>query len=184
MHKNFFLCFAVSLVGFLISPIVYSACSDLLDYKVRRLAETDVDHLCHIYAHDVVLVVNTASKCGYTPQFEALEQLYQKYKERGFTILGFPSKDFGGQEYDEETKTAEFCHLTYGVQFPMYAHTHSRKGLASSLFVGLAEAAGGEYPRWNFHKYVINRTGSLVGSLDASVGPKQLEKLILDSLDQ
>ena len=129
-----------------------------------------------------MLVVNTASKCGYTPQFDALELLYQKYKERGFTILGFPSKDFGDQEFNEEEKTAEFCRLTYGVKFPMYAHTHSKKGIASSLFVGLAEAAGGEYPRWNFHKYIIDRKGSLVGSLDASAGPKQIETILLKSL--
>ena len=164
--------------------LAYGACAPLLDHKIRRLADTAFDHLCVSFKNHVVLVVNTASKCGYTPQFEALENLYKKYKSDGFTILGFPSKDFGGQEFASESDTSEFCRLTYGVQFPMYSYTHSRRGVASPLFVGLAEAAGGEYPRWNFHKYVLGRNGELIGSLDASTGPNRLEKIILKGLNE
>ena len=164
--------------------LAFGSCSPLLDYNIRRLADTVSDHLCSKYENQVIVVVNTASKCGYTPQFEPLEALYQKYKSQGFAVLGFPSKDFGSQEFETETKTAEFCSLTYGVQFPMYSYTRAKEGVASPLFEGLARSAGGDYPDWNFHKYVINRRGVLIGSLDASAGPRQLETLIRVSLSE
>ena len=84
------------------------------------------------------MIVNTASKCGFTPQFDGLETLYRKYKDRGFAVmLGFPSKDFGNQEYGTEQEPLDFCRLTYGVQFPMYATTNAKKGKANPLFKGL-----------------------------------------------
>ena len=166
----------------MVTDVAFAKCQPLLDYDARKLADTQTDHLCEVYENHVVMIVNTASKCGYTPQFEALESLYQKYKGEGFTILGFPSKDFGGQEFEAEEATADFCRLTYGVQFPMYSYTRAKRGVASPLFIGLAEAAGDVYPNWNFHKYVVGRDGDLIGSLDASAGPKQLERLILQGL--
>ena len=179
-----FSCFKWSIVfgGILVANIVSAKCPPLLDHVARKLADTQTDHLCKVYENHVVMIVNTASKCGYTPQFEALESLYQKYKNEDFTILGFPSKDFGSQEFEAEEATADFCRLTYGVQFPMYSYTRAKKGVASPLFVGLAEAAGDVYPNWNFHKYVVGRDGDLIGSLGASAGPKQLERLILKGL--
>lgn len=148
-----------------------NSCAPLLDHFVRHLAGEQVDHLCQTYQGQVVMIVNTASKCGFTPQFDGLEGLYRKYKDQGFVVLGFPSKDFGNQEFADETQSAEFCRLTYGVQFPMYATTSAKKGLADPLFQGLAEAAGGDYPSWNFHKYILNRQGELVGSFGSFTGP-------------
>ena len=101
-----------------------ATCAPLLDHSVRQLAGEQVDRLCEVYQGQVVLIVNTASKCGFTPQFDGLEALYRKYQDQGFTVLGFPSKDFGNQEYGSEEEAADFCRLTYGVQFPMYATTH------------------------------------------------------------
>lgn len=148
-----------------------ATCARLLDHSVRQLAGEQVDRLCEVYQGQVVLIVNTASKCGFTPQFDGLEALYRKYQDQGFTVLGFPSKDFGNQEYGSEEEAANFCRLTYGVQFPMYATTHAKKGKADPLFRGLAEAADGDYPSWNFHKYVLNRKGQLVGSFGSFTGP-------------
>lgn len=161
-----------------------TACPALLDHKVRQLAGDQVDHLCQTYQGQVVMIVNTASKCGFTPQFDGLEALYRKYKAQGFVVLGFPSADFGGQEYASEQESADFCRLTYGVQFPMYATTHAKKGKADPLFQGLAEAAKGDYPSWNFHKYVLDRNGALIGSFGSFTGPSssKLEKLIQSAL--
>lgn len=159
-------------------------CASLLDHSVRQLAGEQIDRLCDTYQGQVVMVVNTASKCGFTPQFDGLEALYRKYKDRGFAVLGFPSADFGGQEFASEAESADFCRLTYGVQFPMYATTHAKKGKADPLFTGLAEAAGGDYPSWNFHKYIIDRNGKLVGSFGSFTGPtsSRIERVIEDAL--
>ncbi len=159
-------------------------CAPLLDHSVRQLAGDQVDRLCEVYHGQVVMIVNTASKCGFTPQFDGLEALYKKYKDRGFAVLGFPSKDFGNQEYGTEEETAEFCRLTYGVQFPMYATTNAKKGKADPLFKGLAEAADGDYPSWNFHKYIIGRDGQLVGSFGSFTGPssRRIARVIEDVL--
>ncbi len=148
-----------------------AGCSPLLDHSVRRLAENQIDRLCEVYKDQVVMIVNTASMCGFTSQFEGLEALYSQYKDQGFTVLGFPSADFGNQEYAKEEDSAEFCRLTYGVQFPMYATTHAKKGKAGPLFRALAEAAGGRYPKWNFHKYIIGRNGELISSFSSFTGP-------------
>ena len=159
-------------------------CAPLLDHSVRQLAGEQIDRLCEVYQGQVVMIVNTASKCGFTPQFEGLEALYKKYKDQGFAVLGFPSKDFGNQEYGTEEEAADFCRLTYGVQFPMYATTHAKKGKAAPLFRGLAEAADGDYPSWNFHKYIIGRDGQLVGSFGSFTGPssRRIARVIEDVL--
>ncbi|MBU26089.1 MAG: glutathione peroxidase [Gammaproteobacteria bacterium] len=159
-----------------------ATCAPLLDHSARQLAGSQTDRLCKVYQGQVVMIVNTASKCGFTPQFDGLEALYGKYKDRGFTVLGFPSKDFGNQEYGSEQQTADFCRLTYGVQFPMYATTNAKKGKADPLFKGLAEAADGDYPSWNFHKYILDRNGNLIGSFGPFTGPSRLTRVIEDAL--
>lgn len=166
------------------TPEAEANCPALLDHSVRHLAGDQVDRLCETYQGQVVMIVNTASKCGFTPQFDGLEALYRKYKDQGFAVLGFPSQDFGGQEYADEAEAAEFCRLTYGVQFPMYATTHAKKGKADPLFEGLAEAAGGDYPSWNFHKYIVDRNGKLVGSFGSFTGPSssRITRVIEDAL--
>jgi glutathione peroxidase len=104
----------------------------------------------------VVLIVNTASKCGLTPQYEGLEAMHQKYAAKGFAVLGFPSNDFMGQEPGSEQQIQEFCTLTYGVKFPMFEKVVVRGAQATPLYRDLARAAG-EQPKWNFHKYLVGR---------------------------
>lgn len=147
----------------------------VLDVTVRRLNATEEVNLAQAYAGKVVLVVNTASQCGFTPQYQGLNTLYREYRERGLVVLGFPSNDFANQEPGDETTIAQFCQRNYGVDFPMFAKSHVRRANADPLFRRLAEAAG-EYPEWNFHKYLIDREGRLVGSY-ASMTRVQSKKL-------
>ncbi len=147
------------------------ACPPILDFEVRRLASDEQVNLCEAYKGKVVLVVNTASKCGFTGQYEGLEALYAKYQDRGFVVLGFPSNDFMGQEPGTEAEIKDFCRLTYSVQFPMFEKTQVAKGDASPLFRRLAEMGGG-YPKWNFYKYLIDREGHLVDSWSSFTSPQ------------
>jgi glutathione peroxidase len=117
----------------------------------------------------VVLVVNTASFCGFTPQYEGLEALYAKYKDRGLVVLGFPSNDFA-QETGDNRQIADFCQNTYGVKFPMFAKSSVRGAQANPLYRQLAHATG-HPPQWNFHKYLIARNGSAVASYASQTGP-------------
>lgn len=145
--------------------------SELLDHDVRRLGSDESINLKAEYAGKVVLIVNTASKCAFTGQYEGLEALYAKYRERGLVVLGFPSNDFGAQEPGSEQQIQDFCRLTYGVKFPMFAKTRVRKGGAEPLFEGLAEAAG-RYPKWNFHKYLLDRDGRMVDNFLSFTSPQ------------
>ena len=115
-------------------------------------------------------MVNTASQCGYTPQYEGLEKLYKRYKDRGLVVLGFPSNDFGAQEPGSNKEIASFCVNQYAVEFPMFAKTAVRGAQANPLFAELARASGAE-PRWNFHKYLVDRSGRQVTSFDTKVAP-------------
>ena len=142
----------------------------LLDRSYRPLAgKTPVD-LRQAYAGKVLLVVNTASKCGFTPQFEGLEALHAKYKDRGFAVLGFPSGDFREQEFTDEKQIQEFCTLTYGVKFPMFEKVHVKGDEATPLYKDLL-AITGEAPKWNFHKYLIARDGRTVTSFGTRTAP-------------
>ncbi|MBI1424990.1 MAG: glutathione peroxidase [Gammaproteobacteria bacterium] len=148
----------------------------LLDVVVRTLNGKQEVNLNSAYHGKVVLIVNTASKCGFTYQYDGLEKLYARYKDRGLVVLGFPSNDFANQEPGTEKQIQDFCRLTYGVQFPMFAKTRVIKPYADPLYQRLAEAAG-EYPAWNFHKYLINRDGRLVASYSSSTKPES-KKLV------
>ena len=145
--------------------------STLLDQDFRQLASKDEVNLCEAYAGKVVLVVNTASKCGNTPQYDGLEKLYEEYGEQGLVVLGFPSNDFLGQEPGTEEQIEEFCRLTYGVEFPMFEKTTVKGDGAHPFFVDLAEASG-TYPTWNFHKYLIGRDGRLVTEFSPRTKPQ------------
>ena len=151
-----------------------AACPDTLNVEVRQLASEDTVNLCDAYRGKVVLVVNTASKCGYTPQYDGLEALYSEYRERGLVVLGFPSNDFGGQEPGNERQVEKFCRLTYGVKFPMFAKTNVKPPNSDPIYRVLGEAAG-EFPRWNFHKYLLDRDGRLVGSFPSRIEPRSSE---------
>jgi glutathione peroxidase len=141
------------------------ACPPLLNRTLDTILEKP-QSLCE-YAGKVLLVVNTASECGYTPQYDGLEALYRKYRARGLVVLGFPSNDFGGQEPGSNKQIAAFCVNQYAIDFPMFARTELAK---NPLYADLRKATGAA-PRWNFHKYLIDRAGGQVLSFDTRVEP-------------
>lgn len=157
------------------------ACPTNLDFRMEPLGGGEPVHLCEVHAGKVVLLVNTASKCAYTPQYEGLEALHADYREQGLVVLGFPSNDFANQEPGSEREIREFCRMTYGVRFPMYAKTHVTEGRAHPLYQRLAAEAGG-YPQWNFHKYLLDREGRLVGSFGSAVEPEGEE--LMDAIKE
>lgn len=159
------------------TPALARQCPATLDHTKRVLAGQEQVDLCERYLGQVVLVVNTASRCAYTPQYDALEKLYAEYRDRGLVVLGFPSNDFGAQEPGSEKQIRDFCRLTYNVEFPMFEKTHAREDRADPLYRTLGELAG-EYPRWNFHKYLLDRDGKLVGSFPSAVRPDNLTERI------
>jgi glutathione peroxidase len=148
---------------------VDSACPALLQQNVLRLQDEKPQSLCQ-YAGKVVVVVNTASFCGFTPQYEGLEALYAKYKDQGLVVLGFPSNDFS-QETGSNKQIADFCQNTFGVKFPMFTKTSVTGKDASPLFKQLS-AKTGTSPKWNFYKYVISRNGQNVESFNSMADPK------------
>jgi glutathione peroxidase len=148
------------------------ACPALLNQTVNRLQDEKPQALCQ-YAGKVLLVVNTASYCGFTPQYQGLEALHAKYAAQGLVVLGFPSNDFS-QEPGQGKEIADFCYNTYGVKFPMFTKTSVVGKGASPLFAALAKATG-EAPDWNFHKYLIDRQGRAVASFDTRVTPDNVQ---------
>jgi glutathione peroxidase len=147
-------------------------CPAALNFDKRRLAGDEIINLCEAYRGKVLLVVNTASKCGFTGQYEGLEELYDTYKDQGLEVLGFPSNDFGNQEPGSEEQIKDFCRLTYSVEFPMFEKTSVKKGKADPLFEVLAQQAGGTYPKWNFYKYLVGRDGKVVQAYSSMTSPK------------
>jgi glutathione peroxidase len=150
-----------------------TACAPSLNHTFPRLQDEKPQTLCQ-YAGKVVLIVNTASYCGYTPQYKGLQALNEKYKPRGLVILGFPSNDFGQQEPGSEKEIADFCDRTYAVKFPMFGKTGVKDAGGSRVFDALAKATG-ERPKWNFHKYLVARDGSSVASFPSKVDPESPE---------
>jgi len=147
-----------------------SADESLLDQDFRRLASDETVNLAEEYGGKVLLVVNTASKCGNTPQYDGLEKLYQDYGDDGLVVLGFPSNDFMGQEPGTEEQIQEFCRLTYKVRFPMFEKVTVKEGAAHPFYDQLAAKAG-TYPTWNFHKYLIGRDGQLISEFSPRTQP-------------
>lgn len=158
-----------------------SPCPSVLDHKFLNLQDEQVT-LCQ-FSGKVLLIVNTASECGYTPQYEGLEKVYRRYRDKGFVILGFPANDFGGQEPGSNKEIAQFCRLNYGVTFPMFSKTSVVGATANPLYRALA-AQTGKPPRWNFHKYLLDRAGQPVAVFESAVEPadsrvtSQIEKLL------
>jgi glutathione peroxidase len=142
-----------------------AACPPLLERSMQTLDER-TQPLCD-YAGKVLLVVNTASQCGYTPQYDGLEALYRKYKDRGLVVLGFPMNDFGAQEPGSNKEISTFCVNEYAIDFPMFAKTPLR---ANPLYADLMRASG-DAPRWNFHKYLVDRKGARVQSFPSALEP-------------
>lgn len=161
-------------------PAMAACPSPLLDHPATRLTGT-AENLCAAYAGKVVLVVNTASFCGYTPQYEGLQKLYQSRKEAGLVILGFPSEEFGGQEHKNDAEIAKFCRVNYGVTFPMFRKSEVKGSNANPLFRALTQATG-EAPSWNFNKYLVSRDGKSVRHFPSSVKPDDAE--LVRAIDQ
>lgn len=164
----------LGVVMFSASSVNAAECSPLLNFERKSLLSKQPVNLCSAYQGKVILVVNTASKCGFTYQYEGLEALYRKYKARGLVVLGFPSNDFANQEPGTDAEISNFCKSTYGVEFPMFEKTVVAKGTNDPFYQALARQAK-EFPRWNFHKYLIDREGRLVGSFGSRVEPQSQE---------
>ena len=164
------------------SSAAEAPCASILDHRITNLQDQPVS-LCQ-FGGKVLLIVNTASQCGYTPQYEELEKLYRRYREKGFVILGFPANDFGGQEPGSNAEIAQFCRLNYGVTFPMFAKTSVVGANANPVYRALA-ARTGKPPRWNFHKYLLDRAAQPVEVFESTVAPadpritSQIEKLLV-----
>ena len=163
-----------ALLAGLVAHAAVACDTDLLDQDFRRLASEESVNLCEAYSGKVILVVNTASKCGNTPQYDGLEKLYSTYGEQGLVVLGFPSNDFMGQEPGTEAQIEEFCRTTYGVEFPMFEKISVTGEAANPFFVSLAEASG-TYPTWNFHKFLIGRNGELITQFSPRTQPEDAQ---------
>ena len=161
-----------------------AVCKDVLDHDFPELLSGKSQSLCD-YAGKVVLVVNTASQCGYTPQYEGLEALYKRYRQRGLVVIGFPSNDFGGQEPGSNKEVAAFCQVNYGVSFPLYEKSVVSGPRAHPFYAALTQR-GGAAPRWNFHKYLIDRNARRVVSFESAVAPddpqlaREIERLLAE----
>ena len=145
-----------------------ASCPASLQHVFPRLQDEKPQSICQ-YAGKVLLVVNTASYCGFTGQYEGLEKLHARYQDKGLVVLGFPSNDFA-QETGSNQQIAEFCSSTYGVKFPMFAKSSVAGAQASPFFRQLAEATG-QKPRWNFYKYLIGRDGKPVAAYSSMTSP-------------
>ncbi|PKO88730.1 MAG: glutathione peroxidase [Betaproteobacteria bacterium HGW-Betaproteobacteria-10] len=157
-----------------------AACPALLKHEFPGLQDGQVQSLCQ-YQGKVILVVNTASFCGFTSQYEGLEKLYARLKGKGLVVLGFPSNDFGEQEPGNSKEIADFCRLTYGVQFPMLGKTVVKGKEANAFYLQLAQITGSS-PKWNFHKYLISRDATQVFAFGSSTTPD--DDALLKKIDE
>ena len=170
----------VGLTLALVAGQAMAACPPLLQHTFPRLQDNQPMPLCQ-YAGRVVMVVNTASYCGYTSQYDGLEKLYARLKDQGLVVLGFPSNDFGEQEPGSEKEIADFCRLTYGVEFPMLGKTVVRGADANPFYRALAKATGSS-PQWNFHKYLIDRDGRRVVAFPSA--PRPDDPALVQKIDE
>ncbi len=165
---------AIALAGLLsAAPVAAAAdCPAFLNHDFKKLRSSQSINLCKEYAGRPLLVVNTASHCGYTPQFKGLEALQQKYKARGLVVVGFPSDDFK-QEAKDEAETADVCYVNYGVTFTMLSPTPVTGRAANPVFQELNRRSGP--PSWNFNKYLVSADGKVVERFDSAVRPDSAE---------
>jgi glutathione peroxidase len=155
-----------------------ATCPMVLDHQLNNI-KGDAANLCQ-YSGKVVLVVNTASQCGYTPQYEGLQKVYDKYREQGLVIIGVPSNDFGKQEPGSNAEVAEFCERLFKVKFPMLEKASVTAPNANPLHEALAKSTG-RRPKWNFHKYLVSRDGKEIVSFASNVAPtaEELDKTLV-----
>ncbi len=163
-----------------VSPSASAGCPALLEHSFPGLQDGKPQSLCQ-FQGKVILVVNTASYCGFTSQYDGLEKLYARLKDQGLVVLGFPSNDFGEQEPGSSKEIADFCRLTYGVEFPMMAKTRVKGRQANPFYMKLAEITGST-PKWNFHKYLISRDARQVVAYTSFTKPE--DKDLLAKIDE
>ncbi|MFC3148435.1 glutathione peroxidase [Piscinibacterium candidicorallinum] len=156
-----------------------ASCPVWMNQTLPRLQDDAPQNLCQ-YSGRVLLIVNTASFCGFTEQYKGLEALHSRLQARGFTVLGFPSNDFGNQEPKSNKEIAEFCEGTFGVKFPMFAKSAVRGKDTNPVFAHLAKVSGST-PRWNFHKYLVSRDGQRVEAFGSMTTPE--DKTLLARID-
>ncbi|KZX58277.1 glutathione peroxidase [Halioglobus sp. HI00S01] len=152
----------------LLPSVTFATCPDYLDQELRKLHSQDTVNLCEVQAGGPMLVINTASHCGYTKQFKGLEALNQKYRDRGLAVVGFASNDFRQEAKDEE-KAAEVCYVNYGVTFTMIAPSHVKGDEANPVFKALASQS--DEPSWNFNKYLVDADGNVVQKFGSNTSP-------------
>jgi len=149
----------------------------IYDFKVKTITNKEIT--LNEYKDKVLLIVNVASKCGYTPQYAGLEALYKKYKERGFVVLGFPCNQFASQEPDSEAKIENFCRVNFGVTFPMFAKIDVNGDRAHPLYNYLKSEKTGllgtEAIKWNFTKFLVDKQGNIIKRFGSSTKPIELE---------
>jgi len=170
-----------TVLAFMATPTSDTA-NNLHDFSVQDIRGNEVD--LSAYAGQVVMVVNTASKCGFTGQYEDLQSLYSEYKDRGLVILGIPSGNFAGQEFESEEEVAQFCQANYGVEFPMFSITEVKGSQQHPLFSYLTSAENQDFTgdiNWNFEKFIVDKDGELVRRFRSRTTPKSDE--ILQTLE-
>lgn len=178
IFQKYVFIFGLGMLGNIGTALAEAAsCPDILHHSFKRLQDEAPQDLCQ-YSGKVALVVNTASYCGFTNQYEGLEGLYAKYQSKGLVVLGFPSNDFGKQEPGDSKQIADFCFNTYGVKFPMFTKSSVKGADVYPLHAALIKATGST-PKWNFHKYLIDRKGNVVAAYGSTTTPDD-KKLVAD----
>jgi len=163
---------AAAALLFLSGTTLAADCPAFLNHDFQKLRSSQRINLCTEYAGRPLLIVNTASHCGYTPQFKGLEALHRKYQARGLAVVGFPSDDFN-QEANDQAETAEICYINYGVTFTMLAPSSVTGKDANPVFAELDRLAG--EPSWNFNKYLVSADGKVIRHFDSSVRPDSVD---------
>lgn len=168
---RFTLCLGVLIMSFLTPASAAEPTQTVYDFSFKALLDDEPLPLAN-YKGKVILIVNTASHCGFTPQYDALEKLYTTYKDKGLVIIGVPSNDFGGQEPGSSKEIAQFCKINYGVTFPLTAKEIVSGKQAHPFYQYAKKTLGfGTAPKWNFHKYLVNRKGVLIDYFNSTTSP-------------
>lgn len=158
----------IALAAMTLAQVTYAACPEYMQGEYRKLHSKEMVNICELMENKTVLVVNTASHCGFTSQFKGLEALHKKYQAKGLVVVGFASDDFKQEDADEE-KAAEICYLNYGVTFTMLSPTAVTGDKANALFKALAEQS--EQPKWNFNKYLLGKDGKVIEHFGSMTKP-------------
>lgn len=163
----------LTLISLLITgSAAQASCPEFLDHSMRKLHSKEQINLCEVQSGKPMLIINTASHCGFTPQFKGLEALYQNYRDQGLQVVGFASDDFY-QEANDEEKAAEVCYVNYGVTFTMIAPSHVKGSNANPVFRELADQS--QSPSWNFNKYLLDSSGKVVQHFGSNTRPDSEE---------